>query len=161
MGVEFPEALRTALIESVSESWHFWFGLLSDFHAVNGNCLVPEDFITIDGHKLGKWVGRQRTRRAGLSEERVAHLDDIGFVWDVADAQWKEGLSQLVTFKAKYGHCLVTPRHKTEDDFKLGSWVVRQRQKRATMTENRKIALDGIGFVWAPYLQRWEEGFFI
>ena len=42
---------------------------------------VPAGFKTADGFRFGRWVVRQRGayRRGTLSEERIAHLEAVGW----------------------------------------------------------------------------------
>ena len=45
---------------------------------------MPVSYVTSDGDKLGNWVKTQRTacenKSSGLSEERTARLEALGFV---------------------------------------------------------------------------------
>jgi hypothetical protein len=63
-------------------------------------------------------------------------------------------------YKEREGHCRVPSTHK-ENGFRLGGWVVRQRQSKdqETLSEARRQQLDELGFVWDPLQTDWEEGF--
>ena len=93
-----------------------------------------------------------------MPAERRKRLDAIGFVWDVLDSAWEEGLAVLATFRAREGHCRV-PLDQVEGTFKLGQWVGVQRSRRRKMLAERKQRLDAIGFVWDVLDSAWEEGF--
>jgi hypothetical protein len=41
----------------------------------------------------------------------------------------------------------------------LGSWIVRQRSNRDTLSIERKTRLDALGFDWGPMAIYWDEGF--
>ncbi|KAJ1447183.1 hypothetical protein M885DRAFT_576417 [Pelagophyceae sp. CCMP2097] len=45
---------------------------LAAYAVGHGNCLVPQSFVTGDGHKLGSWVQSQRQKYAFYGE-REAH----------------------------------------------------------------------------------------
>lgn len=50
-----------------------------------GDCLVRSDYLTVSGFKLGAWVRNQRERfKLGrLTSDRIQHLDELGFIWNV------------------------------------------------------------------------------
>ena len=57
-----------------------------------------------------------------MTPERIAKLDDAGFVWNpgeggklTKDKQWMTRYEQLKSFKMQYGHIRVPKQHK---DFK-------------------------------------------
>ena len=117
--------------EPLKNNWDTAFGHLTDFFQSNRHCLVPRDFVTATGFKLGYWVGRQRDTRNKLSANRINRLEALGFVWNTLEAQWEEGYQRLCAFKEKNGHCRVPQTLVSEDGFKLGRWVVKQRGKKA------------------------------
>ena len=79
--------------------------------------------------KLGLWVTNQRRLKAEIPVERRHRLDTLGFIWDVNEADWEEGLSQLKNYKTRETHCRV-PQKYTADGFRLGLWVAVQRRER-------------------------------
>jgi rubredoxin len=93
-----------------------------------------------------------------MPAERRQRLDAIGFVWDPHEGVWEEGFAALTSFRAREGHCRVSPLYK-EADFKLGQWVSVQRGNRDAMLAQRRQRLDAIGFVWEPLQGGWDEGF--
>ena len=50
----------------------------------HGHVIVPQRYETPDGFKLGHWVSQQRMAKSKgkLKRERIAKLDEQGFVWD-------------------------------------------------------------------------------
>jgi hypothetical protein len=50
-----------------------------------------------------------------LSEEKIAKLDALGFVWNLrikrVEDHWESMFNQLLDFKEKYGDCLVPSRY--------------------------------------------------
>ena len=157
MSDEFVEAFETKLVETTTASWEFWFGLLLEYKAEFGDCLVPQK-KAYQGKKLGIWVNTQRTNKETLSPERILRLDKLGFVWDVLTEQWEENFHTLVAYKAEFGDCLV-PLGKAYQGKKLGSWVVNQRTIKETLSPERIQRLDDLGFVWNTLTQQLEENF--
>ena len=45
------------------------------------------------------------------------------------------------------------------DNFKLGSWVARQRQTKMQLSNEQVRRLDALGFSWDPYSEDWEYAF--
>ena len=76
---EFIEAFETKLIETTTGAWEFWFGLLLDYKAEFGDCLVPQKFV-YQGANLGIWVSTQQKRKTHPRKNQ--RLNDLGFVWD-------------------------------------------------------------------------------
>jgi superfamily II DNA or RNA helicase len=56
---------------------------LEEFIAITGHARVPSDHVTDEGFRLGSWVANRRHERklGQLSDDRVAVLDDLGFLW--------------------------------------------------------------------------------
>jgi hypothetical protein len=63
-------------------------GYLKAYKAKKGNCLVALRFKTGDGFNLGIWVRgrRQQYNRKNLFQERIAALEQLGFVWSAKES---------------------------------------------------------------------------
>jgi superfamily II DNA or RNA helicase len=144
----FGSALRTHLVEQVTESWNSWFGKLQAYKEQFGHCNILQ---SDEGYRsLGSWVSAQRTRKikGTLTAVQIAHLDEIGLIWNLHDAAWEEWFEKLLEFKQQLGHCNVV---KGEDEWHdLAAWVsaLRVQNKKATLSEARIERLNAIGFVW-------------
>ncbi|KAJ1457229.1 helicase associated domain-containing protein, partial [Pelagophyceae sp. CCMP2097] len=150
----------------MTDLWEEHFTNLQKYHQEHGDCMVGQNFITGDGHPLGAWVQSQRSKHSdddgGLSAERAAKLDSLGFVWDSLDAAWNEGFEQLKLYQAGRGDCHVPRSFQTKDGHKLGLWVTVQRQRKRIdgwILESRMRKLEDIGFSWVVSDALWEEGF--
>ena len=146
IGDEFIKAFETRVVETCTESWEFWYGLMQVYKEQHGDCRVPKGH-KLNGFNLGTWVMHQRRKKDQMSLERRQRLDDLGFVWDIHSQQWEEGFAALEVYKEQYGHCRVHAKHKL-NDFNLGQWVSVQRKKVNRMPPERKQRLDNLGFVW-------------
>ena len=77
--------------------------------------------------------------------------------------QWMEKYQDLKLHQQKHGHCLVS---WTEEPL-LAQWVKRQRYqyklkqegKHSTMTDQRVLLLEELGFIWDSHKAVWEEKF--
>jgi superfamily II DNA or RNA helicase len=137
--------------------WDEGFRYLAIYQKRTGHCRVPA-LHEEDGYPLGQWVDKQRQRKGILPKERRQRLDELGFVWDVLDAAWEDGLRYLAIYQKRTGHCRVPALHE-EDGYRLGQWVSVQRLNKAGLSEERRQKLSELGFVWDPHGTTWEKGF--
>jgi len=133
--------------DPLQTDWAEGFHYLTIYKGREGHCRVRATHKE-NGFRLGGWVNKQRHNQT-LSEERRQQLDELGFIWDPREADWEEGLGNLITYKEREGHCRVPGRHK-ENGFPLGQWVSNRRQRKETLPEARGQRLDELGFVWDP-----------
>ena len=79
-------------------------------------------------------------------------------------SSWDTRLKELQLYRTSFGHCDVPQTH----DSGLGTWVSAQRSqykrfsggKTSSMTKERKVALDKIGFSWSLRKRySWDERF--
>lgn len=72
-------------------SWEEWFEALKEYKIKHGHTRVPPSYVLPNGMRLGGWVDRQRQffrskkaggRDFGLSDKRIALLNEQGFIWD-------------------------------------------------------------------------------
>src|SRR5438132_8497448 len=101
-----------------------------------------------NGFRLGQWARNQRSfaNKGILLTFRKQRLDDIGFEWDLHEADWAEGFRSLTIYKEREGHCRVPVEHM-ENGFRLGQWARNQRSfaNKGILLTFRKQRLDDIG----------------
>jgi hypothetical protein len=157
----FGGALRTHLVEQVTESWNFWFGLLEAYVEREGQCRLLQTFKTVTGYALGSWVSTQRYKKIFLSHEQSKLLESLpGWTWNAVEEKWEEGFRQLNAFIEQYGHCRVAAKYKTTHGYRLGNWVGIQRLDRNCISADRKTRLEALpGWLWNVIDDLWEQGF--
>ena len=155
----FEESLQLKLIESTTESWSFWFGLLENYKEEHGDCLVPLRYVSNSGHKLGRWVSWQRLKKDILTTKRIEILDNLGFEWNHLDSKWQKGLDELDKYKKEFGDSLVPLRYVSKSGYKLGSWVGHVRRKKSELNPERLKQVNDLGFIWDTKEAYWQEGF--
>jgi superfamily II DNA or RNA helicase len=72
---------------------------------------------------------------------------------------WEERYGELKAFKERFGHSNV-PQGWRENP-QLGRWARKQRGKNKSgeLSEDRRLRLEQIGFLWDPLDSQWEEMF--
>jgi len=102
--------------------------------------------------KLGSWVHSQRCYywNEELSEERINHLESVGFMWNPQDVKWTAMYHKLVEYK-KHHHGLTTVPQRYTEDLSLGKWVHYQKYaySKGSLSEKRLKLLNAINFVWS------------
>lgn len=147
----------------VEDAWKVGFEHLQEFIDEHGHSRVPGGFSNQDGHGLGDWVKNQRRayERGDLDPDRATQLSDLpGWVWSVRESAWEEGFEHLRTFMTEHGHSRVPQRFKNEDGFRLGTWVSKQRDRRASLDEGQQRRLENLpAWTWHARAETWEDGF--
>jgi hypothetical protein len=108
------------------------------------------------------WVKRQRyqykLRQEGktsfLTDERIAVLDQLGFIWDSHSSIWEIRFQELQEFRVHFGHTNVPYNYKNA---KLASWIKAQRREMRAFKEGKVVSpemfqrfleLEKLDFCW-------------
>jgi len=154
----FADSLKTILIENTTDSWDFWFGLFQKY-IENTNSLLIDNTFKTEGYALGNWVmaQRQRKKQGSLNQERIEKLNSLGFIWDVGELEWEEGIKHFIEFCESNNTHIVPQKHICDDGFTLGSWCNSRRQDyRTDVLKQSKInELNSIGFIWDVDQHKW------
>lgn len=142
------------------DQWMQQYAELKKFAKETGHTFVPCGYP--DRDSLARWTKRQRyqykLRSEGkvstMTKERIALLDELGFIWNSQIAVWEKRLGELKHYKRLTGHCNV-PSHFSPNQ-KLATWVKCQRRqykllttgRKSNMTMDRAKILENLGFVW-------------
>eukprot|EP00546_Thalassionema_frauenfeldii_P007621 CAMPEP_0178919874 /NCGR_PEP_ID=MMETSP0786-20121207/14683_1 /TAXON_ID=186022 /ORGANISM="Thalassionema frauenfeldii, Strain CCMP 1798" /LENGTH=364 /DNA_ID=CAMNT_0020593861 /DNA_START=9 /DNA_END=1103 /DNA_ORIENTATION=+ len=123
---------------------------LADYKDKHGDCYVPHAY-KLD-RSLGEWVKDVRRGHLKVTMDQRKLLNAVGFVWETRfnrrEREWNAILEKLQSYKERFGDCRVP--WKFEEDPSLSEWVRTQRKlnKKGNLRDDRKKALDSIGFVW-------------
>ncbi|MCZ7430153.1 DEAD/DEAH box helicase [Streptomyces sp. WMMC1477] len=149
--------LRTRVIQPDNHVWLTGYDALTRWVQQHDDAHVPATaIITLhDGtpHRLGSWVQEQRRALTNgtLRPHRYQLLEELGMIWDTADAKFANGLTAARTYYQKFG-TLCTPKDATVDSFPVGQFLENLRKKNGgtVLTETRDTALREIDPYWNP-----------
>jgi len=133
----------------VSE-WEKNFELVKNYMKQN-NDQVPRSYES-DTMKIGNWIDnqRQKKKRGTLANERIAKLEKIGVEWNPHECEWERNLDILTRYVEENDNRIL--KSCVIDGVQIGAWVTDQRKlyKKNSLTKERIIKLEKIGFLWHP-----------
>ena len=146
------------------------YALAREYYVTHGDLDVPSNYVTPEGERLGAWLYRLRSIRAGkrsgtLTDEQIRRLDAIGMSWlDLGEERWNRNFRALRAYYERYGDLDVPVDYVTSDGIKLGALVKNMRFKRDTkyrrcLTPERLKMLDDMGMIWDLEAYRWEQNY--
>lgn len=120
---------------------------------------MPVDYVDEENFALGKWVANLRriyckSGKGYLDENRIQKLESIDMEWEIrAKLTWDEWYDLAKENYAEHGDLKITCNFEI-DGYKIGNWIVNQRDARNNPKSQRKITqeqiekLDEIGMIW-------------
>lgn len=121
----------------LQDSWDLYIGALKQYKERTGNCLVPSKHVEAleDGTRLnlGNWVMRMRGAKMGiglslLTPERIAQLDNMGFVWDAVEYNFEVNVVHISEFIRDNGRY---PRIKSKEEYESKLAIFRRSERGA------------------------------
>lgn len=152
--------------EVKSGLWEDGFRRLIEYLDHHGGTYPVQTYAEPDGYQLGAWVTTQRAdySKQRLTRERVEKLQVLkGWTWNSRDTKWEFGFQRLTDYMRQSPNASLPPQSYVDSDgYKLGSWVITQRNNRdkGTLTLERQKRLEAIrGWSWEPLTEAWEKHF--
>ncbi len=71
--------------------------------------------------------------------------------------KWNHRFNQLKRYYEKQGHSNLSARYKRNKS--LGTWVVRQRVIKNTLSNEQVDRLDSLEFIWEPRTNSWNQNY--
>ncbi|MFC9816498.1 Helicase associated domain protein [Streptomyces virginiae] len=95
----------------------------------------------------------------GTSDQLLAQLTALTV--RQTTSSWWDGYAAAAAYQENTGHLAVPLRHVTDDGFRLGQWVVKQRQfyGKSWLPADRVQALENLGIEWDPSEARWQQSY--
>ena len=126
-------------------AWEKGLSELIKFKELEGHCRVPKHHMA-NGYGLGGWTSRARRMKDKLTFTQLNQLNELGFEWNPRGDAWGKGLSALIKFKDREGHCLV-PRGHIEDGYRLFQWLGVQKRSNSKLTTDQLHQLSVVGVI--------------
>lgn len=154
--------------DSLDYLWEHNYSAAAEYYREHRDLLVPCDYVTKDGTRLGNWIQKIRQSYAGayrgrsLSASQIARLNEIGMVWNGRNAQASaNGLEAARAYYSEHGNLNVPVDYKTATGFAFGRWLARFRttnghEPRHKATDEERRELDRLGMVWVKE-DAWEK----
>lgn len=152
--------VRFNVISTERQDWQRGYDAARRYYEREGDLDVPYEH-TEGAYPLGRWLSDQRRAyRAGtMNGERADELEELGMVWDTADAAFEENLAAARAYFKEAG-TLAAPRHATALDRHVGQWLTNLRRpgglgKDTGRAQRRAEQLAAIDPDWNPRLLGW------
>jgi hypothetical protein len=164
ISAQFARAFDVQLVEQTTASWDFWLGLLERYVERERHARVPGAHEE-DGFNLGGWVNNNRYayKQGRIARERAQRLERLpDWLWNPFEADWEEGFDHLLEYVARDGHARMRANETANDGYKLGRWVVTQRQlfRQGRLGAARAARLEALpGWRWNLHASFWDEGY--
>ncbi len=149
--------------DALDEKWNEGYAHLKKYKEECGDATPIKTYVSEDGFNLYNWARVQRSlyKANKLKMERIKLLNDIGFLFDQFELQWEKGYELLKLYQDKFKNIIPVDKFTTETGFKLGAWVLNQRQnyKTGKLNSDRIQKLDELGFIWDLSEAMWMNGY--
>jgi superfamily II DNA or RNA helicase len=134
----------------IASQWEKRFLELQEYKKKTGHCNISQENLKYP--KLATWVAEQKKayKKNRLKTDQIKKLESLGLIFDVLNTRWEQLYEKLCLFKKDHGHCNVP--HDYRQDLQLSTWISEQRKafKRNTLSTDRIMKLNSIGFCWSP-----------
>lgn len=143
-----------------ADQWEDGLRHLREYVDMHGTAGIRDDHVCNDGYRLGKWVGKQRTKWATLPADRKQRLGELpGWTLDARSALWETSFTALAHYVEENGHTN-PPRGLLVNGIDLESWVRRQRRTWDQLTDERRQRLQAIpGWTRNVLDDKWDSGY--
>ncbi|MFE4825094.1 helicase associated domain-containing protein, partial [Streptomyces sp. NPDC056704] len=148
--------------------WQRCYRVLADLADTEAGGILPDiqPGVTFEGDDLGRWIQRQASSWAELSQEQQRRLSALGMMpaerpasapaakgAAKASAAFQRGLTALVQYIAREGRTVVGRAHVEElpdgTVIKLGVFLSNQKARRDRLDAEQRAALAELGYAWA------------
>ncbi len=114
---------------------------------------ITTNLVLEDGTKIGEYVAdvRKAYKQGKLSENQIAQLEKVGFVWDAkANLKTMQMKIDIVEQYARENGVGIKTTLVLEDGTPIGNYAraIRREYTKGTLSSEQISQLDRIGFIW-------------
>ncbi|MFE2129193.1 DEAD/DEAH box helicase [Streptomyces amritsarensis] len=150
------------VINTERQDWRRGAEAAHRYRQREGHLDVPYEHVETEGaFPLGRWLSDQRRayRAGAMTGERAAELEELGIIWDTADAGFEANLGAARAYYDLHG-TLAAPRGAAILDVQVGQWLTNVRRpgglgKDPGRAQRRAAALAAIDPDWNPGTRGW------
>lgn len=137
---KYLSAERKKQLGSIGMIWskldYYWEQNFSEalrYYRKNGDLIVPSNFVTDNGVRLGSWIFRQRKLHSGsckgtpLTAEQTARLNSIGMVWEPEDPRLMS-FNLVKGYYKEHGNINIS-QSTVVNGVWLGKWIAEQKKR--------------------------------
>lgn len=132
-------------------AWEKHFALLKPIYQSGAQDSLVRTTV-INDLNIGAWAANQRYahRNGKLSAERIAKLQEVGFVFEPFISQWEKHFAVLQRLH-EGGTDINLPRDAIADGINIGRWLESQRYRgyvKGRLSVEQIARLESIGMKW-------------
>ncbi|WP_231578266.1 DEAD/DEAH box helicase [Rhodococcus sp. PML026] len=161
-------AIRQQLLEALprwswdpkADQWEDGYRHLREYVIVHGTAEIRDDYVCDDEYRLGKWVGKQRSKWSAVQTHRKERLEELpGWTLDARTALWEKSFTALAKYVQEHGHAN-PPRGLAVEGIDIETWVRRQRRHWDELTDERRRRLRDLpGWTLNAVEEKWNTGY--
>ncbi|BCF86706.1 hypothetical protein RQCS_62510 (plasmid) [Rhodococcus qingshengii] len=154
------EALPRWSWDPKADQWEDGYRHLREYVGAHDTAGIRDDHVCSDGYRLGKWVGKQRSKWAALPAKRKQRLEKLpGWTLDARTTLWEKSFRALTNYVQEHAHAN-PPRGLAVDGIDLESWVRRQRRQWDQLSDERRQRLQILpGWTLNAVDDKWTLGY--
>lgn len=126
-----------------------WYTLALIYYKENGNLLVPRNYITPTGQKLGYWIANQRKayHKGYLTNEQIKKLESINMNWGKHKDNWSYMYKLAQNYYKVHGNFSLQKNSKDRTVIQLNKWLTCQYHAylNGNLTKEKINLLEQIG----------------
>ena len=134
---KLTENIYVETVDRLGKPWDEWFGKLQIYVKQNetSNVQIQRKIFKDYNSNLYDWVVNQRRNQDSLSTQQCQLLENLpDWTWNTRDTKWDAGFNHLNEYVNLKGDSHVPASYiEPDSEFKLGSWVARQRRARSEL----------------------------